>query len=247
MWRHCTGRGVRVAVIDSGVHGAHPHVGGLVDGVSIVGDGDPTSDVTDHVGHGTAVCAAIREKAPDAELYAIKVFGLTLSTRATRVARGIALAAEAGADVINLSLGTANRAHEAVFGRAVAYAAARGAIVVAARESDGTAWLPGSLDGVVPVHLDWDCPRDIVRVVEDVSGPCVYASGFPRPIPGVPMAANLKGVSFAVANVSGIVARLREAEPGARTAAIIALLQQQFVSTARPSVPPSTPAEWSSR
>jgi hypothetical protein len=34
------------------------------------------------------------------------------------------------------------------------------------------------------------------------------ATGFPRPIPGVPPARNLKGLSFAVANVSGTVARL---------------------------------------
>lgn len=33
------------------------------------------------------------------------------------------------------------------------------------------------------------------------------ASGYPRPIPGVPPERNLKGISFAVANVTGVLAR----------------------------------------
>ena len=32
------------------------------------------------------------------------------------------------------------------------------------------------------------------------------ASGYPRPIPGVPREKNLKGISFAVANVTGTLA-----------------------------------------
>ena len=34
----------------------------------------------------------------------------------------------------------------------------------------------------------------------------IAASGFPRPIPGVAPADNLKGLSFAVANATGLVA-----------------------------------------
>jgi len=41
-----------------------------------------------------------------------------------------------------------------------------------------------------------------------VNGTTVYrASGWPRPIPGVPPLRNLNGISFAVANVTGILAR----------------------------------------
>ncbi len=69
-----TGRGVRIAVIDSGVHAAHPHVGGVAGGVAIRPDGSTEAGFVDRLGHGTAVAAAIREKAPDAELFAIKVF-----------------------------------------------------------------------------------------------------------------------------------------------------------------------------
>jgi hypothetical protein len=38
----------------------------------------------------------------------------------------------------------------------------------------------------------------------------VHASPFPRPIPGVPPERNLAGVSFAVANVTGFLARVLE-------------------------------------
>ena len=41
------------------------------------------------------------------------------------------------------------------------------------------------------------------------------ASGYPRDIPNVPRERNLKGISFAVANASGFVARAMEAVPGA--------------------------------
>jgi subtilisin family serine protease len=223
-WRDCTGRGVRVAVIDSGIHAGHPHIGGIVGGASICDEQDVGSDITDRIGHGTAVAAAIREKAPDAELYAVKVFDRTLSTSADRLIRAICWAATAGARVINLSLGTPRADHAARLSVAIAYATECGALIVAAEESDGIRWLPGSLAGVIAVRLDWTCPRDSVRTTDSPAGPRFLASGYPRPIPGVSPEANLKGISFAVANVSGLVARVCEAKPRATTADVVALL-----------------------
>ena len=46
----------------------------------------------------------------------------------------------------------------------------------------------------------------------------VSASPYPRPIPGVPLARNLNGISFAVANVTGVLALLLEKEPELATA-----------------------------
>ncbi|HEX3868507.1 MAG TPA: hypothetical protein VHV78_17205, partial [Gemmatimonadaceae bacterium] len=54
------GRGATVAVLDSGIHGDHPHVGGVQGGTSFVSSGRNT-DTTDRIGHGTAVAAVIRE------------------------------------------------------------------------------------------------------------------------------------------------------------------------------------------
>jgi subtilisin family serine protease len=205
-----TGRGVRVAVIDSGVHAAHPHVGSVAGGVAIDDDGREHDDYVDRLGHGTAVAAAIREKAPDAELYAVKVFDRSLSTRLSTLVAAIDWSARNGMHVINLSLGTARAEHEGALAAAVHRAAASGAVIVAAGEDEGVRWLPGSLPGVVAVHLDAACPRHEYQVT-GVGGSAVFsASGFPREIPGVPPERNLNGISFAVANMSGFVARARE-------------------------------------
>ena len=90
-------------------------------------------------------------------------------------------------------------------------ASAAGFWVVAAGEQDGARWLPGSLAGAVAVTLDWTLPRDACVLTPRADGhPSVRASGYPRPIPGVPVERNLKGVSFAVANATGLLALVLE-------------------------------------
>lgn len=68
--RELSGRGVAVAVIDSGVNPEHPHVSRAAGGVGIKLSGDVSEDFVDRLGHGTAVFAAIQEKAPEADLFA---------------------------------------------------------------------------------------------------------------------------------------------------------------------------------
>ena len=210
-----TGRGVRVAIVDSGVHAAHPHVQGIEQGVAIRDNGSMDDDFVDMLGHGTAVTAAIREKAPDALLAAIKVFWRSLSTDIGSLVRGLDEGSRRGAAIINLSLGTSKAAHRPQLEAAVARAREHGAFIVAAGEDDGIAWLPGVIPGVLAVQLDWACPRDEYRVINADGRAVIAASGYPREIPGVPPERNLKGLSFAVANVSGFVARALEAKPGA--------------------------------
>ena len=95
---------------------------------------------------------------------------------------------------------------------------AAGVIVVSARESAGVRWLPGSLPNVAGVTLDEACDRNELIATHDSSLGTVEfaASGFPRPIPGVPAERNLSGISFAVANVTGFLSRLLEADPSVR-------------------------------
>jgi len=202
------GAGIRIAVIDSGVYAGHPHVGGVAGGIAIRADGTSDADYVDRNGHGTAVAAAIKEKAPGAELYAVRIFEERLSGNVAALLRAIDWAADAGMHLVNLSLGTANLAHEIVLRESVRRAVGGGALIVAARDDEGVSWLPGSLPGVIPVQLDWDCPRERYRTSR-IDGVEVYrASGYPREIPGVPRERNLSGISFAVANVTGLLARL---------------------------------------
>ena len=218
-----TGRGVRVAVIDSGVHASHPHVNGVAGGVGIDLDGSLHDDYVDRLGHGTAVIAAIKDLAPDVEVFAVRVFDRQLSTSIACLVRAIEWSAGAGVHVVNLSLGTPRREHEPALRRAIDSAAAHQTLVVAAREDDGVAYLPGSMAGALPVEVDWTCARGEFRIA-DVNGiSVVRTSGLPRPIPGVSPAKNLHGVSFAVANATAFVARALE---GARERSLAAVMQR---------------------
>jgi len=205
--RPATGEGVRIVVIDSGVHPTHPHVGRVAGGVGVSPAGDLGEDYLDRLGHGTAVTAAIREKTPGAEVFVARVFDRRLDTTVDALVAAIRWAITQQAQLVNLSLGTANARHGEALQAVAREAAAAGAWVVAAGEHEGRRWLPGSLDQVVSVTLDWTLPRDTC-VVEPRDGglPAVRASGFPRPVPGVPPERNLKGLSFAVANATGLLA-----------------------------------------
>lgn len=197
---------VRVAVIDSGVHASHPHLGGVAGGVAILENG-LGPDFVDRIGHGTAVAAVIREKAPDALIYAVKVFDRALTARVEVILRALEWCFDRNMQVINLSLGTLNPAHRAAFESALKRATVACALVVAARDVDGQPSLPGCLPGAISVALDWNCPRDTYRR-EVIDGREVFfACGYPRPIPGIPPEHNLRGMSFAVANVAGFIAQ----------------------------------------
>jgi subtilisin family serine protease len=226
---------VRVAVIDSGIHAGHPHVGGVAGGVALTPEGTH-DDYGDRIGHGTAVAAAIREQAPQASLFAVKVFDRTLSGSVSTLVRGVDWAIDHGCHVINMSLGTARLDHAARLHAAVERARAAGAIVVAARESEGQQFLPGSLPGVIGVVVDWYCPRDRVRACRLPTGQIVcQASGYPRDVPGVPPERNLKGVSFAVANTTGYLARALALDPAAFLRDPMALIERTLIDN--PMVP----------
>jgi len=207
----CTGRCVRVAVIDSGINPGHPHVGGLAGGTRITSsDFDQSTDYLDYLGHGTAVAGAIREKAPEAELFAVKVFDRALTTNIEVIVKAIEWCADNQMSVINLSLGTVNSDHRAVIEGAVAHATGNGGVLVAAREMLGVPSLPGCLPSVIGVVADWQCPRDRYLCGGSREDPVFIASPYPREIPGVPRELNMSGISFAVANMAAFVARARE-------------------------------------
>jgi subtilisin family serine protease len=191
---------VRIGVLDSGVCRTHPHVGKIVDGITITTDG-PMAGYEDNLGHGTAVAAIIHHLNPEADLVAVKIFDRKLATSLPVVIRAIDWCLEHDIQVINLSLGTLNPEHRGAFEDAVARTQAAGAVIVSALEMNGAAALPGSLAGVIGV-MEAD-----EHQVNHRHGKLVYtAPPFPRDIPGVPRERNLKGVSFAVARVSAQIA-----------------------------------------
>lgn len=113
-WRFATGKGVVVAVVDSGVNQRNVHFSrGLEDGTSFVG-GAGTDDLQ---GHGTAVAGIIGARtfgnsvlvgaAPDATIVPVRVNTVADQISTANVAKGIRWAAERDeVDVINISIST---------------------------------------------------------------------------------------------------------------------------------------------
>jgi subtilisin family serine protease len=204
------GQGLKIAVIDSGVNIKHPHICAVTHGILI--DGVSHESFEDTVGHGTAVMAAIQEKVPGAEYFAVKLFGNSLRASSVQLMQAIEWAIEARVAIVNLSLGTPNLDHRRSMEAIVKRAQEAGVLLVAARNAGPSMpVLPGCLEGVIGVDVDWALPRDRFRVADGV----FFASGFPRSLPGVPPTRNLNGVSFAVANMTAFVARVCQ-PPAAR-------------------------------
>jgi hypothetical protein len=230
--RDRTGRGVRIAVIDSGVNPDHPHVGGLIETLALDDRAQPSDDAIDRLGHGTAVAAAIHEKAPGADIHVMKVFHDTLSTTVPALRRALEWSMESGMRLVNLSLGTARPEHGPLLQKVMNEAVRAGCLVVSARSHEGVTWYPGSLQGAIGVDLDWSLDRHAMTVeAQEGGGALARASGYPRPIPGVHPDRNLHGISFAVANVTGLLARVLEGRVEVRGGeALAALLSSTSVA-----------------
>ena len=203
------GHGLRVAVIDSGVNLGHPHICARTTGV-VLDPATPGAPADDEVGHGTAVMAAIQEKAPAAEYFAIKLFGIALRTSTRLLIEALEWTIEQRMDLVNLSLGTPNPEYRGELQRLVELAGCAGVVLLAARHTGTQPAYPGSLEGVISVDVDWTLPRHSFRVGEADGRTCFYASGYPRTLPGVAPSRNLNGISFAVANMTGFAARACE-------------------------------------
>jgi subtilisin len=114
IWKGRTGRGVRVAVVDSGIDTEHPDLKGKVkESVEAVAqegriDFRPSTS-GDQAGHGTACAGIIASVAPDVELYSVKVLGPKASGSGDMFLVGLDYAIKQKFKVINLSLGTTKR------------------------------------------------------------------------------------------------------------------------------------------
>ena len=163
VWSITTGKGVTVAVVDSG-SGPHPDLtDNLLPGRSFFGsveapDGNDI-DTSDHGSHVAGIIAAAANNgiggsgvAPNAKILPIKVLDQAGQGDARDVAAGVRFAADNGAKVINLSLGGATESSSLT--QAIQYANDKGALVIAAAGNGGATdkpkW-PASLDLTIAV------------------------------------------------------------------------------------------------
>jgi subtilisin family serine protease len=222
---------LKIAVVDSGINRNHFHVGKVAGGhgYRINGDGQVTlhSDFDDQIGHGTAIAGILRQKAPQADLYAIKIFQKELSASAQVLMAALKWAIDAKIKIIHLSLGTEVEAYRKTFKRLCQTAHDNGLTVLAAARSSRDDIIPAVFQTVIGVFWDHDCSQDMISYHpgERIE---FGAYGWPREIPGMPQEMNFRGNSFAVAHVTGKLAQIAEKYPGATPA----FLKEKLCETA---------------
>src|SRR5260370_86671 len=106
-----TGKGVKVAILDSGVENAHVGLGGLqlVDDIAIVAQENSIQicpgEGKDIYGHATAIAGIIHSIAPDAEIGSFRVLGPKLRSRTQVICEGVRQALDRGYQILSCSLG----------------------------------------------------------------------------------------------------------------------------------------------
>lgn len=234
------GSSVSVAVLDTGVHIEHPDLSRRVAQCKDFSHRKkPVIDdqCDDNHGHGTHVAGTIAADggedglgifgvAPNADLYAYKVCGKNGSCWSDDIAVAIRLAADEGANIINMSLGSDGKS--SLISDAVDYATDKGVLVVAAAGNDGpyvgSIDYPGALANVVAVGA-----LDVDTVIADWSSRGINSTTEPYvteeqdievAAPGVNIESTfndgaytiMSGTSMASPHVAGLAAHLWDPE-----------------------------------
>jgi subtilisin family serine protease len=221
------GRGVKVAVLDSGVDATHPDLAGQIDDKVSFVPGEDTSDVNGHgthvastiVGTGAASGGVYKGVAPGADLIVGKVLGDDGFGADSWVLAGMQWAAESGADIVSMSLGddtvdTLSAQYGALFVVAsgnsgpqtigTPAAAASALTVGAVDKQDELAWFSstGPLAGSGALKPDITAP-----------GVDITAARSQQMTSGTGMYQSMDGTSMATPHVSGSAAILAQKHP----------------------------------
>ncbi|WP_089103123.1 type VII secretion-associated serine protease mycosin [Streptomyces hyaluromycini] len=251
-WQTTKGKGITVAVLDTGVEADHPDlVGNVMAAKDMIGFGAKPGDRT-WARHGTAMAGIIAGHghgvgnedgvmgvAPEARILPVRVIledgdsarGKARSTRGNALAEGIRWAADHGADVINLSLGDdSDSAHpEPSEDEAIQYALKKNVVVVASAGNGGDKGdhisYPAAYPGVIAATA-----VDKFGTRADFSTRRWYATVSAPGVDIVIADPDHKyyegwGTSAASAFVSGAVALVKAAHPGLTPAQIKKLLE----------------------
>lgn len=213
------GRGVRVAIVDSGITPVSA-VGPIAESYVVAAEPNHPAKVSivecehaDLTGHGTACAAIVRSLAPEIELVSVRVLGANLTGSAVRFAHGLEWCIDQGFDVVNLSLSTSNERYFDVFHDLVDLASWRRTLLVSAMNNVRKLTIPSEFAGVFSVACAPGQDRE--RVLYNPDGPAEWAAaGIGVEIvwggDGTMVAT---GNSFAAPVVAGHLARIRGAHP----------------------------------
>ncbi|MEV4943730.1 type VII secretion-associated serine protease mycosin [Streptomyces zaomyceticus] len=259
LWQDTKGKGVRVAVIDTGVDDVNPQLQTAVDAKAgkdylkpdkeNPGFGDEqrgkTDGTVDQVGHGTKVAGIIAARpragtgfvglAPEATIIPIRQNDEKNSGKADTMAQAIKWAVDKGAHVINISQDTTQRLDsDSDMAKAVAHAIKNDVVVVASAGNDGMdgalkTTYPAAFPGVLAVASS---DRNNERAAFSQAGTFVGVAA-----PGVDIVSTVpgggqcvdNGTSFSAPYVAGVAALLRAEHKDWTAAQIVARIEQTAV------------------
>ncbi|MFD0078389.1 type VII secretion-associated serine protease mycosin [Streptomyces sp. NPDC127166] len=259
LWQDTKGKGVRVAVIDTGVDDVNPQLRGAVDAKAgkdylkpdpknpSFGDEKrgKTDGTVDEVGHGTKVAGIIAARprkgtgfvglAPEATIIPIRQNDEKNSGKSDTMAQAIDYAVSKGAKVINISQDTTQpMSPDSPMARSVAKAIEKDVVVVASAGNDGAdgkkkLTYPAAFPGVLAVASS---DRNNERAVFSQSGAMVGVAA-----PGVDIVSTVpgggqcvdNGTSFSAPYVAGVAALLRAKYPEWTAAQIVTRIEQTAV------------------
>ena len=220
-----TGRGMRVAVLDTGVEADHPKLRrpdgtrAVVESWEIVRDGGLVCRKTageDLVGHGTACAGIIHRYAPDADLYSVRVIGKNAVGTGDQFIRGLRWAIDHGMHVVNLSLGTTQPRLELELWRLANEAYFHGTLLVAAANNFRHLSYPANSASLIAVdNQPFDGKPDLFFHVHRFQPPPELAArGIYVEAPSRGGQMQLwTGTSFACPHVAAVIVRLRSVIP----------------------------------
>lgn len=227
-WSVTRGKGVKVAVIDTGIQLDHADLAANVKGGwNAI---DPAASSTDDNGHGTHCAGSIAAVdngegvvgvAPEVDLYSVKVLDAGGSGTFSDVIAGMLWAAENKMDVASMSLG-ASRGTESLREAVDAMVAAGVVVVAAAGNSGSDVGFPAAYPGAIAIaamdetdKVAWFSSRgpEVAFIAPGVDVKSTYLGG------GYD---SLSGTSMATPHMSGLVALAlgsgRASAAGIRTA-----------------------------
>jgi hypothetical protein len=206
------GSGVRIAVLDTGVVSSSAF-GSKISWINLV---VLPADLSKQNGHGTAVASMIIGQnslapgvAPGAEIISIRIADDFGQSDSFLLAKGIVAAVDAGARLINISMGSLG--DSALVRNAIEYARAAGSLIVAAAGNNGIDRVsyPAANDGVIAVgavdalgnHLDFSNTGSEIVVSAPGYGVNAAWTG--------DQAARVSGTSFSAPIVLGVIAAVK--------------------------------------
>lgn len=222
-----TGRGIRVAVVDTGIDSTHPGVGEVCEGVRLsLREGSGVvldADFRDDFGHGTAAAAIVRKAAPGCALLAVKIGAGSEAVAPELLAAGIAWAIEHGADVINVSAGTSS---PGALPEICRHALDAGVVVVASESNDDRSTYPAALDCVLAVSgAALERQPHAYRCDPGLPRRFLAYGGFQKVAWTEPRFLFLSGNSLAAPRIAGIVALVLEGRGQMPRARLLELLR----------------------